>query len=133
MAYCDMANVATWRRLVANPDPSGFTKLSGDAALAKEVHREAALVLGKTDAVPLAAVFQDWSVDPYGGGWHYYAVGHDGVADSAAMLKPLPGRALYVCGEAYSQAQGWVEGALERAETMLQKHFGLKPPGWLKA
>ncbi len=120
-------------RARGEPDPSGFTKLSGDAALAKEVHREAALVLGKTDAVPLAAVFQDWSVDPYGGGWHYYAVGHDGIADAAAMLKPLPGRALYVCGEAYSLAQGWVEGALERAETMLQKHFGLRKPGWLKA
>ncbi len=48
------------------------------------------------------------------------------------MLKPLPGRELYVCGEAYSLAQGWVEGALERAETMLQRHFGLQKPGWLK-
>ncbi|MEJ0026641.1 MAG: FAD-dependent oxidoreductase [Rhizomicrobium sp.] len=133
MAYSDMHNVATWRHLVARPDPSGFTKLAGDAALAREVHREAALVLGKTDALPLAAVFQDWSVDPYGGGWHYFAVGHDSLADSAAMLKPLPGSELYVCGEAYSLAQGWVEGALERAETMLQRHFGLKKPGWLRS
>jgi len=133
MAYSDMTNVAKWERLAPKADPSGFTKLAGGAPLAKEVHREAMLVLGKTNAVPLAAVFQDWSVDPYGGGWHYYARGHDGFADSAAMLKPLPGRELYVCGEAYSLAQGWVEGALERAETMLQRHFGLKTPGWLKA
>jgi len=131
MAYSDMNNVATWRHLVPHADPSGFTRLAGDAALTREVHREAALVLGKTDAVPLAAVFQDWSVDPFGGGWHYYALGHDGLADSAAMLKPLPGRALCVCGEAYSLAQGWVEGALERAETMLQRHFGLHKPAWL--
>jgi monoamine oxidase len=133
MAYCDMTSVATWKHLVAKPDASGFTALAGDSPLAREVHREAALVLGKTDLKPLAARFQDWTVAPYGGGWHYYALGHDGEADSAAMLKPLPDRELYVCGEAYSRAQGWVEGALERAETMLQRHFGLRPPKWLRA
>jgi monoamine oxidase len=98
-----------------------------------EVHREAQLVLGKADAAPLAACFQDWSVDPYGGGWHYYALGHDGAADSQAMLKPMANRELFVCGEAYSRSQGWVEGALERGETLLQRHFGLNRPIWLKA
>ncbi|HJW40529.1 MAG TPA: FAD-dependent oxidoreductase, partial [Rhizomicrobium sp.] len=133
MSYCDMGSVAKWKDLVAHADPSGFTELAGDAPLAKEVHREATMVLGPTGLKPLAARFQDWSVDPFAGGWHYYALGHDGVADSAAMLKPLPGRELYVCGEAYSLAQGWVEGALERAETMLERHFGLRRPKWLKA
>ena len=132
MAYCDMKSVAAWQKLVPNPDASGFTSLSGDSALAQEIHREASLVIGKTDVQPLAARFQDWSADPFGGGWHYYALGHDGVADSAAMLKPMPERDLYVCGEAYSRAQGWVEGALERAETMLERHFGLGKPNWLK-
>jgi monoamine oxidase len=132
MAYCDMGSVAHWKSLVAHPDSSGFTTLGGNSALAQDVHREAVAVLGGTALKPLAAYFQDWSVDPYGGGWHYYALGHDGVADSAAMLQPMPGRDLYICGEAYSLAQGWVEGALERAETMLQRHFGLSAPVWLK-
>jgi monoamine oxidase len=131
MAYCDMKSVATWRKLVGNTD-AGFAALSGDSALAREVHREAALVLGRTDLKPIAARFHDWSASPHGGGWHYYALGHDGLADSAAMLKPLPDRELYVCGEAYSAAQGWVEGALERTETMLERHFGLHRPLWLK-
>ncbi len=132
MAYCDMGNVAHWQGLVAKPDASGFTHLGGASPLAADVHREATAVIGKTDVQPLAAYFQDWSVDPYGGGWHYFTLGHDAVADSAAMLRPLPGRDLFVCGEAYSLAQGWVEGALERAETMLQRHFGLRAPAWLK-
>ncbi len=132
MAYCDMQAVARWKALVPRPDASGFTALDGASPLAREVHREAGLVLGRTDALPLGAYFQDWSADPFAGGWHYYALGHDGAADSAAMLKPLAGRELYVCGEAYSLAQGWVEGALERAETVLQRYFGLKRPGWLK-
>ncbi|MGZ5923844.1 MAG: flavin monoamine oxidase family protein, partial [Rhizomicrobium sp.] len=133
MAYCDEKSVAVWNALVASPDPSGFTSLAGDSPLAREVHREAQLVIGNTPLKPLAARFQNWSVDPYGGGWHYYALGHDGHADGEAMVKPLASRNLFVCGEAYSFAQGWVEGALERAETVLQRHFGLKPPSWLKA
>jgi monoamine oxidase len=28
---------------------------------------------------------------------------------------------LYICGEAYSDAQGWVEGALQTADMMLAK------------
>ncbi len=133
MAYCDENSVATWNALVASPDPSGFSMLAGDSPLAAEVHREAQLVIGNTSVKPLAARFQNWGVDPYGGGWHYYALGHDGVADGEAIVKPLAGRNLFVCGEAYSFAQGWVEGALERAETVLQRHFGLKQPDWLKS
>jgi hypothetical protein len=38
---------------------------------------------------------------------------------------------VHICGEAYSDQQGWVEGALCVAERMLQEHFGLKWPKWL--
>jgi monoamine oxidase len=133
MAYCDMKSVATWKRLSGTPGAFGYSLLAGNSALASEVHREAQLVLGRADSPPLAARFQDWSSDPYGGGWHYYALGHDGVADSEAMLKPMANRELFVCGEAYSRAQGWVEGALERAEALLERHFAVKPPIWRKA
>jgi monoamine oxidase len=132
MAYCDEKSVQTWKELAAPYDPSGFAALAGDSALAREVHREAELVIGPTKVKPLAVRFQDWSADPFGGGWHYYALGHDGAADGEAILKPIANRNLYVCGEAYSFAQGWVEGAIERAEVVLQRHFGLKKPAWLK-
>jgi lysine 2-monooxygenase len=126
MAYSDMGSVARWKRLVPHADASGFSALTGDSALAREVHRQATLVLGKTSLKPLAARFQDWTVDPYGGGWHYYALGHDGLADGEAMLKPMADRDLFVCGEAYSFAQGWVEGALERTDTVLKRWFGIR-------
>jgi len=129
MAYCDEKSVSAWAALTT-PNV-GFTSLGGNSALAREVHRQAQLVIGATLLEPLAAYFQNWTIDPYGGGWHYYALGHDGKADAEAILKPMPDRELYVCGEAYSHSQGWVEGALERAETVLQRHFGLAPPRWL--
>ena len=133
MAYCDEKSVDTWRALAGSTGPEGLKTLDNDSLFAREVHREAQLVLGSTNLKPLEARFQDWSANPYGGGWHYYALGHDGAVDGDAMIEPLPGRKLFVCGEAYSYAQGWVEGALERAETVLQRHFALKPPEWLKS
>lgn len=130
MAYCDEKSVKTWRTL-AGSSVTGFVSLAGDSDLAREVHRQAQLVLGASDGSPLAAYFQDWTVDPYGGGWHYYALGHDGAVDGEAMVKPVANADLFICGEAYSFAQGWVEGALERAEAVLQRHFGLAPPSWI--
>lgn len=47
------------------------------------------------------------------------------------MLNPLPGISIHVVGEAYSQNHGWVEGALETAEALLETQFGLQPPPWL--
>jgi hypothetical protein len=45
------------------------------------------------------------------------------------ILRPINGKPVYICGEAYSNAQGWVEGALESADLMLEngEYFGLDP------
>jgi hypothetical protein len=68
---------------------------------------------------------QDWSVDPYGGALHVWERGVDSGAAARAMLQPIPGAGLFVCGEAWSHAQGWVEGALETTDAMLDQAFGL--------
>lgn len=47
------------------------------------------------------------------------------------MLQPVADVPVYICGEAYCDNQGWVDGALQNAELMLQKHFHLHPPDWL--
>lgn len=49
------------------------------------------------------------------------------------MRRPVADCDLFICGEAYSCAQGWTEGALESAEAMLEEHFGLDRPGWAGA
>jgi len=43
----------------------------------------------------------------------------------AYLSEPLEN--LYVCGEAFSDYQGWVEGALRSANLVLAKGFNLKP------
>jgi monoamine oxidase len=134
MMYSDADTVEHWKELVppARPDAAGFRFLPANSQLANELHREASLVYQTTPPEPLAACFQDWTAAPYGGGWHYWAPGRDGLQLADRVMQPLPGQNLFICGEAYGiYSAGWVEGALERAETMLQRHFGLKKAAWL--
>jgi len=134
MAYCCGADVQYWQQLApqAPREAAGFQWLPGNSGLALEIHREAGLTYATQPPAPLRACLQDWTVDPYGGGWNVWRQGVDGMELADSAMSPLPGRALYICGEAYSPYyQSWAEGAVERAETMLQRHFGLKPPRWL--
>jgi lysine 2-monooxygenase len=134
MMYSDSITVESWKELVppAPTGAAGFQFLSADSQLAVELHREAGVVYQTTPPKPLAACFQDWTAAPFGGGWHYWAPGRDGLALADRVMKPIPDKDLYICGEAYGiYSAGWVEGALERAETMLQRHFGLRKAAWL--
>lgn len=72
------------------------------------------------------AAFRDWGDDPFGGGWNSWNIGVKSWEVKQEIVQPFPGRPLYVCGEAYSDAQGWVEGALQTADIMLAK-FGISP------
>jgi monoamine oxidase len=134
MMYCDAQKVEYWKEL-APPAPAntaGFQWLGAESQLATELHREAGLVYQTTSPRPLAACFQDWTAEPFGGGWHCWAPGMDGLRLAERVMKPFLAQELYICGEAYGvYSAGWVEGAVERAETMLQRHFGLKAPAWL--
>ena len=80
---------------------------------------------------PTAGRFIDWTPWPYGGGWHNWQPGWKSWETAETLSGRIGGCKLYVCGESYSQAQGWVEGALESTESMLQKSFGLSAPDWL--
>lgn len=67
------------------------------------------------------AAFRDWGDDPFGGGWNSWNIGVKSWEVKRQIIQPLDGQPLYVCGEAYSDAQGWVEGALQTADMMLAK------------
>lgn len=71
------------------------------------------------------AAFRDWGDDPFGGGWNSWNIGVKSWEVKKRMVEPFPNRCpLYICGEAYSDAQGWVEGALQTADMVLAK-FGI--------
>lgn len=72
------------------------------------------------------AAFRDWGDDPFGGGWNSWNIGVESPKVKDQIVKPFADKQLFICGEAYSDAQGWVEGALQTADLVLDK-FGLKP------
>jgi predicted NAD/FAD-dependent oxidoreductase len=76
------------------------------------------------------AAYKDWGVDPFGGGWNFWAPLVDVQAVMERMRRPFDDEAIYIVGEAYSGAQGWVEGALTTTEKMLRESFGLLPAPW---
>jgi monoamine oxidase len=47
---------------------------------------------------------------------------------SEELMNPLPisHPNVYMCGESFSLNQAWMEGALQHAQSMLQKHFPSK-------
>jgi hypothetical protein len=72
----------------------------------------------------------DWSVDPYGGGVHFWNRGYKSWEIVDQMTQPVADFPCYICGEAYSTNQTWVEGALQTAEIVLHR-LGLPKPSWI--
>jgi monoamine oxidase len=61
----------------------------------------------------------------FGYGVHQWAVGADDRQVIEDLIEPLPN--LFTCGEAFSDYQGWVEGALRSTDLVLKRGFGLDP------
>jgi monoamine oxidase len=80
---------------------------------------------------PYVTWFKDWTDDPFGAGYHAWKAGYSVKDVMPYMRKPLPGEQVHICGEAYSDQQGWVEGAFCVAENMLEECFGMTRPSWL--
>lgn len=80
---------------------------------------------------PYVSYYRNWTDDPFGAGYHGWAAGTPVRKVMRFMRQPYPNEQVHVCGEAYSEQQGWVEGALCVAERMLQEHFDLRWPTWL--
>lgn len=87
-----------------------------------EVARQLGTIHGQSfSPAVLQAAFRDWGDDPFGGGWNSWNIGVKSWEVVPQITQPVDKLPLYICGEAYSNAQGWVEGALETADIMLKK------------
>lgn len=92
------------------------------APMVTEVARQLQVMHGLSHTpIVKNAAFRDWGQDPFGGGWNSWNIGVKSWEVKDKITKPLDDSALYICGEAYSDAQGWVEGALQTADIMLSK------------
>jgi lysine 2-monooxygenase len=130
----DGYRVADWRRLASGGEAAGqgLTLFDQDHPCTKALHAEIKRLHEPLDVEriprPIGAALQDWNTDPFGGATHVWARGIDRHSVASDMLQPIPEARLYVCGEAWSHRQGWIEGALETADALLERHFGLPQP-----
>jgi hypothetical protein len=100
-------------------------------AMVAEMHRQLQIMHGVTDAPePLEAAFMDWGDDPYGGAVHFWNPGYKSTDILHSMIQPVENFPCYICGEAYSTGQTWVEGAFQTAELVLRK-FDIPDAKWL--
>lgn len=101
------------------------------ATLAEEASRQIRSIHGIDVPDPTTALYMDWEQDPYGGAWHTWRVHERSEEVMPRIRKPLDDVSVYICGEAFSQEQGWVQGALHTAEHVLQDHLGLAMPDFV--
>ena len=57
---------------------------------------------------------------PYGYAVHFWGMGAEDDKVMQALIKPMTDQPIYTCNEAYSDYQGWVEGALRSTNLVLQ-------------
>lgn len=143
--YTDMTPVRFWEaldrgdlfvprptRLVSAADLEPLLSAQAPNAMVTEAMDQVRELHGRPDIPhPFVTRVRDWTEDPFGGGYHAWQPGISVKDVMEFMRQPVPGEPIHICGEAYSDQQGWVEGALCVAERMLQDHFGLSWPTWL--
>ena len=54
------------------------------------------------------AMYQDWSKDPFGAGFHNWEPGYDVEACMKAIRRPWEKEDIFIVGEAFSNLQWWV-------------------------
>jgi lysine 2-monooxygenase len=79
------------------------------------------------DGTPRAksALYMEWSRPPYYAGWHSWKLGVEPWKICELLTQPFDDVNLFICGEAYSDEQGWTEGAFKSAERVLTLKFKL--------
>jgi len=64
----------------------------------------------------------------YAEGTHVWKVNCDGESLQPRILQPFRDMNLFICGESYSTNQGWIEGALETSNAVVELIRNKSPP-----
>jgi len=141
-SYTDGPTVQFWSEYLPSSPPSVHgaaaqparpADVTAPAAMIAEAQRQLREVHGPAARIPEPSFTscQDWGRDPFGGAFHFWEVGAKSWEVIPRMRRPIPDANLSICGEAWSTGQGWIVGALNTAERMLEERFGLRRPAWL--
>lgn len=143
--YCDYLNINFWKALQGNgplfasPMQQHYSEQSPQKIFAASEAVVASAIgffkqLFNTNYVPRpiftsARIWEGSSrfglppSEQFDYGVHQWAINANDAEVMRYLTEPLPD--IHVCGESYSDDQGWVEGALRSANLVLDKAFGL--------
>lgn len=80
---------------------------------------------------PVSFVMVNWSNPPFNGafsGWHPV----QSIAETAKRVAHVdPNVPFYIVGDTWSLYPGWIQGALETSEYVLNRYFQIPAPAWL--
>ncbi len=124
----------------ANDGPSEFWRFAAGfggtpltAPVGDDLIKQLDLVHGRTLPHPYTSLAIDWGRDPYGAAWHIWRPGERTWEVMPRIRRPILGLPLSIVGEAWSTEAGWIEGALNTAEHVLEDQYNLARPTWLPA
>jgi lysine 2-monooxygenase len=100
---------------VSNGDPAPGTLLDAVTGYLEALHPYAEVPQA------LGSAFMHWGADPREIGWAYWLPGFNSDDVMAAAVQPDPSVPIYLCGESFSNAHAWVEGALETAAVVVDR------------
>jgi hypothetical protein len=147
-SYNDMRSVTFWQALEKHNDEKFTTRATRlvkatNSTYANYEHASKAMVAEVMSQVrelhgpsieipePYTSAFKDWTEAPFGGGYHAWKAGYKVWEVMPAIRHPFENERIFVTGSAYSDQQGWVEGALCVAEHVMREQYGLECPDWL--
>ena len=67
---------------------------------------------------PRGSAFMHWGSDPREIAWTFWRAGSNSDEAMVTARQPDPGVPIHICGETFSRAQAWVEGALTTAHDL---------------
>lgn len=108
--------------------PDSLSKVEAPDDMLARLHSQIETMHGTALPKPTKGYFQNWAQPPYGAGYHGWRPFVRSADMAAALRHPFVDMPVYLGGEAYSDLQGWVEGALWDMDRMLDAAMGLAPP-----
>lgn len=117
----DWEEIKNWINRIRKEHPA----LLARRRMVEKVHLMLQEIHGREIPHPVLGIAQDWDA-----GWHTWIVGSQPWDESCRHERVQPLEHLYLCGEAFSPEQGWIEGALKSAEQVLEK-MKVGKPEWL--
>jgi monoamine oxidase len=113
------------------PEKSVLRAFGATERIVRKAHGQIKKLHPKLEGIPepYVGLAKDWSGPPYFGGWHSWNPHRRPWEIRRKLVRPFASN-VYVCGEAYSSEQGWVEGAFRSAELVLNE-LRVAPPDWI--